>query len=130
MRAPKVLLVDDDAVVLETLAAVVEEEFSIAVASSVMEALERFDEERFAVVITDFELSDGTGETVLRRAHQELTSGILLTGHPDFGQVRDLQRQVEFLVLFKPVDPGELKTWIRHEVTMGRLRRSVRRGGR
>lgn len=129
---PRVLLVDDEPAALETLAALLEEEFLVDTASSTRTALVRLRATRYDLVITDYDLGDGTGETVLRHAAESgaQSARILLTGHPDYQEVRRLQKEVEFLVLFKPVDPQELLTWVRHETTLARLHRSVSRSGR
>lgn len=125
----KLLVVDDDAVVLETLAAVLED-YDLTLASSLKQATIAFEAKDFDLVVTDYQLGDGTGEELvktLRARRGADASAIVLTGHTDFSEVRELQARGELLVLFKPVDPRELLSWVRNELTMARLRRSLRK---
>jgi len=62
----KILLVDDEPVILETYSALLSEKgFSVVTASSGREALETFSHNSFDLVITDLAMPDGDGFKLL-----------------------------------------------------------------
>ena len=62
----KILLVDDEPVILETYSALLSEKgFSVVTASSGREALETFSRNSFDLVITDLAMPDGDGFKLL-----------------------------------------------------------------
>src|SRR5262249_23459977 len=62
-----VLVVDDDQSVLETMAAVLADDFDVVTATSAERALRYVDAERFHVVCADFKLPGMNGAELLRR---------------------------------------------------------------
>lgn len=124
-----VLVVDDDPAVLTTVAELLEE-FVVDTAIDLTGARSALRRRTYQVIIVDFELPDGRGTSLLQALPPELTSQILLTGHSDYPDVRELQRAGRVLVLFKPVDPAQLLTWVRQGVIMARLAASVSRMAR
>lgn len=121
-----ILVVDDDQAVLTTVAELLEE-FIVDTAANLAGARAALRRRTYQVIIVDFELPDGRGTSLLQGLPPELTSQILLTGHSDYPDVRELQRAGKVLVLFKPVDPAQLLTWVRQGVIMARLAASVSR---
>jgi DNA-binding NtrC family response regulator len=121
----RVLVVDDDKNTLEVLEAVLASEFDVVVAKGVGEGLKLLSEQLFDALVTDFELSDGTGATLLTVAAERYPDvmSVLLTGHTDSVEVRNLQKSGRALVLFKPAKPSELLAWVRNSVAMSRLQR-------
>ena len=87
-----VLLVDDHQLIREGLAGVFDLEDDMTVvgtASSVAEALARFDELKPAVVVADLQLRDGTGLDIIRaiRRSSQTTGLIVLTMHSGDDQI-------------------------------------------
>ena len=78
---PRILLVDDDPLIVEVLTIGLETYFRVSVARSVQEARERLAEHRFAVVLLDWELPDGMGSEFIKHNAQQPPSVpvILLT---------------------------------------------------
>jgi two-component system, OmpR family, response regulator len=126
----RVLLVDDDPALRETMAEVLEE-FVVDVAGDVATATAALQAREYQAVIVDFELPDGHGSAVLRSlgGRMDATAQILLTGHGEYPEVRELQRSGKVLVLFKPIDPSQLLTWVRHGVTMTRMAMTLKGRG-
>jgi DNA-binding NtrC family response regulator len=125
MKKPRgrVLVVDDDPNQRMSLESILALDHDVTAAAGVAEALRLMQEEVFDVVVTDFEMPDGTGADLLHAVEKagRAMSMILITGHSEYATVRDLQKSGKALVLFKPVDPKELLGWIRNGVTMARL---------
>lgn len=129
----RLLVVDDDLVMLSTLQAILEERFDVRVASGVRQATNELEAGAFDVLVTDYEMADGTGAELL-----ELTGArfaglytILLTGKSGFAAVRALQKD-GVLVLFKPIDPDDLLGWVKNGVAMAQLTKAsdrLRRSG-
>lgn len=123
--AGRVLVVDDERNVLDALEAVLATEFEVVVARGVGEALRSLKTREFDALVTDYELTDGTGATLLTMVAERFPNviGVLLTGHVDSPQVRTLQKSGRALVLFKPAKPRELIAWVRNSVAMSKLQR-------
>ncbi len=119
----RVLVVDDDPNQRMSLESILALDYEVTTADGVAEARIKMDKGPFEVIVTDYEMPDGTGAELLRliEARKLATSCILLTGHSDYSAVRDLQKSGKALVLFKPVDPVELLAWIKNGVTMAKL---------
>lgn len=119
----QVLVVEDDPAVRESLDAILSGEFATTSVAGVAQAVQTLSRQAFDVVVTDFNLADGTGLTVIDscRAQSPGATVILLTGHVDYDGVRALQKSGRVLVLFKPVNPDELLAWVKNGVTMARL---------
>src|SRR4051812_3584968 len=122
-RFGRVLVVDDSPTVLDWLVAVLSSEFEVMTAGSCRAALACLQQKSFQVMLTDFELGDGNGLDLIRNAMkaQADLAGILMTAHKDHPEVRAAQKAGRTLVLFKPVDAGQLVGWVRNAVTMARL---------
>ncbi len=97
----------------------------MSLARGVGEALRTLKERPFDALVSDFELKDGDGATLLTVANERFPDvvGVLLTGHVDSIEVRNLQTSGRALVLFKPAKPSELLAWVRNAVAMARLQR-------
>jgi len=66
MLQKRILLVDDESIILETYSSLLSEKgFSVVTASSGREALERFSRDSFDLVITDLAMPDGDGFKLL-----------------------------------------------------------------
>ena len=66
MLQKRILLVDDESIILETYSSLLSEKgYSVVTASSGREALERFSRDSFDLVITDLAMPDGDGFKLL-----------------------------------------------------------------
>jgi DNA-binding NtrC family response regulator len=123
-RRGRVLVVDDDENQRLAIEGILGLEHDVVAAGGVQDALHQLSRGRFDVVVTDYEMPDGTGQSLIEAVEKRgltSTSAILLTGHSDYKAVRELQRSARALVLFKPVNPKELMAWVMNGVTMARL---------
>ena len=79
-----VLLVDDDANILDTAKDILEEAgYEITTASTGAQAVAQLDQKAFNVVVVDFQLPDATGLELARKVRErnDYTLVILMTGH-------------------------------------------------
>lgn len=113
----------------DSLEAILSTDFTTTSAGSIAGAVKILSSQTFDVVITDFNLEDGTGLTIIETSRLRCPSAstIMLTGHMDYAEVRALQKSGRILVLFKPVNPDELLAWVKNGVTMSRLSAATRR---
>jgi DNA-binding NarL/FixJ family response regulator len=123
----RLLLVDDDQVVLATLKAVLDPHVDVATARTVREG-RRALEAGVDVLVTDFELTDGTGADLLSAASTRQVYSIVVTGKSGYEGVRRLQDS-GVLVLFKPVDPAGLVAWVKSGVAVRKMSESRRLRG-
>ena len=128
MPAADVLIVDDEANVALTMAAILEEEgYAVSTAGSGKEALERLRHRTFDVVLTDLRLEDLDGLAVLaavRRASPDSVT-IMLTGYASLESAVKALREGAYDYLFKPCDVDELKLAVARGVERRQLARQL-----
>jgi CheY-like chemotaxis protein len=117
-RAGRILVIDDDRDVCELLAvALTGDGYTVDCGLSCEEALSHLRRERYGLVITDYELPDGTAPTWMRTATRagllEGTPVLMATGHPD---PRGVGRSE---ILRKPFDLEQLQRQVRRMVDGG-----------
>jgi two-component system, sensor histidine kinase len=125
----RVLVVDDEVSVLETIAAILRREgYEVAAASSVAEAIELLDHSAFEVALTDLRLEGASGLSLLSTLHQHWpqTVSIVLTGYASIESAIDALREGAFDYLIKPCDVEELKATVARAVQRSSLSRSLR----
>jgi response regulator RpfG family c-di-GMP phosphodiesterase len=85
-RKPRVLLVDDEPMVLDGLVLHLRRKYDVVVATSGRDGLAAMEKEPFAVVVSDMRMPgmDGAEFLSLARASAPETVRVLLTGHADF----------------------------------------------
>jgi DNA-binding NtrC family response regulator len=107
--------VDDDRALLETTAAMLEEEFDVRTASSAAVALEMLDGAASCIVCADFDMPDMDGIALLRRVHElhPETRGILITGLRDRLPQGLAREESIFAVVYKPYTAEALFQCIR-----------------
>ncbi len=128
--APRVLVVDDEASMLATIEAVLEDDFHVTKASSLDTAMTALDCTDFDVVLSDYAMPGGSGLALLREVHARCPGcvGILVSGyadHPDVQAARANWR--EFNLLIKPYAPQDLIVMIRNAARIARLRKATQR---
>jgi signal transduction histidine kinase len=124
-----VLVVDDEASVLETIAAILQREgYEVATASSVAEAVELLEQTPFEVALTDLRLEGASGLTLLSTLHQRWphTVSIVLTGYASIESSIDALREGAFDYLVKPCGVEELKATVARAVERSSLSYSLR----
>lgn len=130
-----VLVLDDDSAIRETVREILEEVVAVKAVGSIGAAWNAFKDCTFDVVVSDHALIEGTGVEFLRQVATTYprVTRILLTGDVDSPQVRALAAKArddgQTLVLFKPVDPNDLLSWVVNGIAMARLARARARFG-
>jgi DNA-binding NtrC family response regulator len=126
-----VLLVDDDPGVLETTAALLEDDFDIVKASSGPQALGILKKQTFDVICTDFQMPAMNGIELLRHAAsiRPHTSAVLITGHREW-LTEQRSSDLAYTVLLKPFSEREVVEQIRRAETRSKLASQMRSGVR
>jgi signal transduction histidine kinase len=125
----RVLVVDDEVSVLETIAAILAREgYEVAKASSVTEAIDLLGTCTFEVALTDLRLEGASGITLLSTMRQRWpnTVTVVLTGYASVESAIDALREGAFDYLIKPCDIEELKATVARAVERGSLSQSLR----
>jgi signal transduction histidine kinase len=129
MAAARILLVDDEAAVVETLRGILElDGFDVIATTSGAEAVDLIRGEHFDVLLTDLRIDsfDGTqlvGE--LKDAGSD-TSAIILTGFGSLDSAIGALRQGAYDYLLKPCDVLELRTTVSRAIERTRLAMELR----
>jgi CheY-like chemotaxis protein len=117
----RVLVVDDDACVLETVGEAVEDHYKVLKASSGAEALDIVQSMRPEIVITDQRMSPMTGLELLEKIMciSPRTRRLLMTGYADIETVIEgLNRDLLQRYLTKPWPPEMLLSMLREAAAM------------
>ena len=106
----KVLIVDDERSILDTLALHFGTDHEVDTARCIAEARERIGTGTWDLILLDLKLPDGTGLELLRslRASGDLTPLILVTGHGDLQSAIAAMREGATDYIRKPIDIDEL----------------------
>jgi len=127
---PKILLVDDEQRVIESLAQLLRRDFDVRTASLPQEALKSLDEiHGLAVVVSDFRMPGMDGATLLHQfmVRRPDVSRILLTGESGReGAIRAINEGQILRFLTKPCPIEELKAALDAGVIQHRLVRAER----
>lgn len=128
MTDASVLIVDDEEMVRTALEQWLRlSGFETHVATDARAALERLDEIRPHVILSDVRMPGLSGLDLLRKVRERLlpTEVILITGHGDVPMAVEAMRQGAFDFLQKPYVPDELVAILRRAVEQVTLRREV-----
>jgi YesN/AraC family two-component response regulator len=122
----RVLIVDDDPSVVESMQAVLCDDLDVATAYSGERAMELLEIISFHVVCSDYLMPGMNGAELLRRASSlpQSVGCLMITGAEEYFQARTGTRHY---VLLKPVDPERLLNMILHLGRMIEMKRSVER---
>ncbi|HNW60942.1 MAG TPA: response regulator, partial [bacterium] len=108
----KILIVDDEPDVLETLPEVVQSwGYSTAAAKNGIEALLALQQQRFDFIVTDVKMPEMDGMELLQKI-QEIDKNVMvifLTGYPSLDSAISAMRSGAYDYLVKPVNLDELK---------------------
>jgi CheY-like chemotaxis protein len=123
---PRILIVDDEEAILETMAFTFEDDYDVLTATSARQALEILDAKPpVAAVITDQRMPEMTGVEFLARVCERHphTTRIILTGYADGdAMVRAINEGHVYAYVTKPWEPEELKQLVHRAVEVHRLR--------
>jgi DNA-binding NtrC family response regulator len=116
----RVLLVDDDALLLESLCASLADYYDVTSASTPQRALVMLGQERFDVVCADYQLPGQDGLSLLEEVQRRFdpVGTLLMTGAPEKLEAEPKARRDAVAVIEKPCDPMRL---IRLISQLGRL---------
>ncbi|MDY7041146.1 MAG: response regulator [Chloroflexota bacterium] len=117
MAGERVLVVDDEAVIVHTCTEILEHEgFVVQGTSTGLEAVERCRQEPFDLLLIDLKLPDIDGLEVLRRGKQLLpdVAAIILTGFGTLDSAIEALRLGAEEYLSKPIESDALVTTIRN----------------
>lgn len=124
-----ILLVEDDASVLVTMQAILEDEgYAVTAAGSGLAALALLGERSFDLVLTDLRLDDVDGLTVLAEVRRTApdTNTILLTGYASLESAIKALQEGAYAYLVKPCDVEELKVTLARAMERRRLALQLR----
>ena len=111
MSKGKVIIVEDDVEVLESLSEILTSEgYEVETARSGEEGIKKCRTEQFSLALLDIKLPDMEGTQVLEVLHREFPSmvKIMITGHPSLeNAVASLKRGAD-AYLMKPINPANL----------------------
>lgn len=124
----RVLLVDDDPSVLESMQAILCDEVDVTTALSGERAVELLEAANFHIVCSDYLMPGMDGAELLRRASlvSQSVGCLMITGADEYFQAKMAARHY---VLLKPVDPERLLNMILHLGRVIEMKRSVERLG-
>jgi DNA-binding response OmpR family regulator len=128
MMKEKILVVDDDELVLSGLAANLERAgFDVLTAGNTREAREHLSAESIDLAICDLVLGHESGMDVLRhlQSNHPGTSVVIITGHGSIGSALDALRGGASDYIQKPADPEEVIHRVRMVLDSANLRRSL-----
>jgi two-component system, NtrC family, response regulator HydG len=114
-----ILIIEDDTSVCDALTIVLEDAgYFVASASTARSGLEKADEQRFDVIITDIRLPDRSGLDVIRETHSKDPSCVILaiSAYSTPQVANESLRLGARGLLSKPFSPSELLNWIAREL--------------
>ena len=126
----RVLLVDDEVPVLQSMAAVLEDDCAVSTAPDGLRALELLDRGDFDVVCSDYKMPRMNGLELLRKIRERSSEVgfVLVTGMTDYlrDKVAEQPDGGQFhAVLVKPYDPQQLIESIERASKFAQMRRAV-----
>jgi two-component system, NtrC family, response regulator AtoC len=129
MRNSTILLVDDEKNILRVVSATLKaERYEVVTAQSAEEAMEKFGQNGFALVITDLKLPGQSGLDLLAYVKSRMPDVpvIVITAFGTIGNAVDAMKTGAFNYLTKPVNPDELLTVVREATEKYELKRENR----
>ena len=118
-KRASLLIVDDDAMILESLVSILEAEgYDVRAAGTGEEALRELEKGFFNVVLVDIKLPDMTGLDLLARVKETTprVRKLVLTGFPDVSSAVETVNRKADAYLVKPYDPDSLLKLIEKNV--------------
>ncbi len=120
MEKSRILLVDDDSTITTSFQMVLQNEgYEVDTASDGRQALERFRQDNYQLIILDIKLPDINGIEVARRIrkHNNEVRLVIVTGYPELeDSIETIELGIEEILL-KPVNVEELIHVIRSTIS-------------
>ncbi len=116
----KLLIVDDEDIVLKSSLRILKnQDYDISTASSGEEGLERANQQKFDIVITDLKMPGLSGMDILKtlRDEQPDVTVIIFTGYATVETARDALKMGAFDYIPKPFTPDELRDVIKNAIS-------------
>lgn len=129
MKAYKILLVDDDRLILQSISSALEQEgYNVAAADSGEKAIELIESTSFDLVLTDLVMETVDGMGVLKKAKEINPESmvIILTGYGDLISAIEALRLDADDYLLKPCEPEEISFRISNCLEKLELKRKVK----
>ena len=126
----EILLVEDDVDTQNSLRDILElDDYQVRTASSLAEALQAKDWQRFAAIILDRQLRDGLADSLLPqlKANAPEAAVIVITAYSDLDGALTALRQGAADYLLKPVRPDALRASLRRIIEQRRLKEEAQR---
>ncbi len=123
---PKILLVDDEAAILEALQRTLQNEYEVCCSADPVMALEWLEREEFAALVSDMRMPSMAGTELLARAARSrpLTTRLILTAFTESGAIVDAINRAEiYRFIAKPWDNEELRAVLRQACEHHQLRK-------
>jgi DNA-binding NtrC family response regulator len=123
-KLPRLLLVDEDPAVRESLGEVLGAVADVETCPSAESAVFRIERKSYDIVVAGFELPGMNGAELLSavNAQEPDIAGLLLTTSGDY---RGSKKRPRHRVLLQPVEPGRLCATVKHLAALVRMKRSV-----
>lgn len=126
LKKPRILVVDDERIALESLAYILEKEnYEVVTAGSGTEAIARMEESDIDLVITDLIMGDVDGTAIIKETVSKYpeTRVIMITGYATVDTAVQALRMGAFHYIEKPVRVDDLLTSVkdalRHKYSLG-----------
>jgi DNA-binding NtrC family response regulator len=124
--APRVLVVDDEEPVLVTIQGILEMDgYEVSATPSSLHALQLLKTEYFDVVLTDLNMGEVDGITLMHELHERAPESvsIILTGYASLDSAVRAMRAGAYDYLFKPCDVLELRMTVMRGLERSRMAR-------
>jgi DNA-binding NtrC family response regulator len=128
--ASRLLIVEDDVALAQALEALAERDgYAAVLARSLSEGLARLDDGGLDVVLTDYQLPDGQGTTIIEHARRldPRVAVVAMTAYGTIDLAVKLVRAGAYDVLTKPVDPSAVRAALARAIEARSLRGEVER---
>jgi signal transduction histidine kinase len=125
----RLLVVDDEESVLETIAAILQQEgYEVVAAGAIAAALDNLQKQPFDLVLTDLRVEEDSGLTLVAELQRQWpdTMSVVLTGYASLESAIDALRKGAYDYLIKPCNVEELKLTVARAVERGALARALR----
>ena len=123
MRQDKILIVDDEEIILETMGDDLKEAgFDVKLAKNGVEGISQFKRESFDLVISDLRMDEMDGIGVLKEVKRisPKTPVIIITGYPSSQVAKDALMFGASDIIMKPTGFGEIFKAIRQHISSSR----------
>ncbi len=120
-KQPKILIVDDDQNIRETMLAILEDEgYKVDSASTGKEGLQKANEKTYNIALLDIRLPDMEGVELLKlmKINVPRTRKIMVTGYPSTQNAVDSLNKNADAFLIKPVDVEKLLDTIKVQLQL------------